>query len=486
MTIRLFGPATLFLLLPSLALAGPPTEAEPEPDEAAASSGDRQDREWIDRWAPERNMLELGIYGGVFFPGRNHELFSPDFDLPNQGYQPLSRVAPDLGARVGYYPLRVFGVEAEGGVMPASLADEDGSALLYTARGHLVAQLAFWSVVPFVVVGAGGLGVSSPRSSLGKDIDPALHWGGGVKFYINRYVMLRLDVRDVVSYKREVENVFVGHNPELLLGLGVTLGRSRDKTPADRDRDCIVDSNDACPSEAETVNDYQDEDGCPESDKDGDGFWDDKDTCPSEAETVNDYQDEDGCPESDQDGDGFWDDKDTCPEQAETVNEFEDDDGCPEQDPDADRFFDEQDTCPQEPESDNGYKDDDGCPDEVPKDVQAFTGAIDGITFETNSDKIRPSSTKTLDKAVKVLTDNPDIRIKLSGHTDNQGERELNIDLSKRRADAVKHYLTDKGIEAGRMETEGHGPDKPIDTNDTKDGRANNRRIEFEIIRRAR
>jgi OOP family OmpA-OmpF porin len=486
MTIRLFGPATLFILLPNLALAGPPTEAEPEPDEAASSSGDRHDRRWINRWAPERNMLELGIYGGVFFPGPNHELFSPDFDLPNQGHKPLSGVAPDLGARVGYYPLRFLGVEAEGGVMPASIADEDGSALLYTVRGHLVAQLPFWNIVPFVAVGAGGLGVSSPRSSLGKDIDPALHWGGGVKLYINRDVMLRFDVRDVVSYKREVENVFVGHNPELLFGLGFTLGRSRDKTPADRDHDGIVDSQDACPSEAETVNDYQDEDGCPESDKDGDGFWDDKDTCPSEAETVNDYQDEDGCPESDKDGDGFWDDKDTCPEQAETVNEFEDEDGCPEQDPDADRFFDEQDACPQEPESDNGYKDDDGCPDEVPKDVQAFTGAIDGITFETNSDKIRPSSTKTLDKAVKVLIDNPDIRIKLSGHTDNQGERELNIDLSKRRAEAVKQYLSDKGVDAGRMETEGHGPDKPIDSNDTKDGRANNRRIEFEIIRRAR
>jgi OOP family OmpA-OmpF porin len=226
--------------------------------------------------------------------------------------------------------------------------------------------------------------------------------------------------------------------------------------------------------------------GSPPPDRDGDGFWDDKDTCPEQAETVNEYLDEDGCPESDRDSDGFWDDKDTCPEQAETVNEYKDEDGCPEADPDDDRFFDEQDTCPNEPESDNGYQDGDGCPDEVPKEVQDFTGAIKGITFDSGKDTIRKSSKPTLDKAVEVLKTNPDVRIRISGHTDNEGDREQNLDLSKRRADAVKKYLVDNGIDESRIETAGHGPDKPVDTNDTKAGRANNRRIEFEPIRRAK
>ncbi|PRP91630.1 Outer membrane porin F precursor [Enhygromyxa salina] len=496
MTLRPFGISILCALtLPSLALAAPPEDDggagvsigadasldaddgsaeadgdasadadgeaaadEPATDEPAQST-DGDKKPWIKRWAPERNMLEVGIYGGVLLPTPNHELFMPDLGLPEQGFKPLGAVAPDLGARVGYYPLRFFGVEAEGGVMPASLRDEDRGALLYTVRGHLVGQLGLWSITPFVLVGAGGLGVSSPREALGKDIDPALHFGGGAKFYINQYLMLRLDIRDVVSYKSGVENVFVSHSPEILLGLSFTLRPKKDEprpepkpAPSDRDGDGFIDSEDTCPDEAETFNEYQDEDGCPESDRDGDGMWDDQDTCPDEAETFNEYQDEDGCPESDRDGDGLWD---------------------------------EQDSCPDEPETSNGYQDEDGCPDEVPKEVQDFTGAIKGITFDTNKDTIRKSSIKILDKAVKVLSDNPEIRIKISGHTDSKGDRDHNLDLSSRRAEAVKKYLVEHGIKESRMTTAGYGPDKPIDTNDTKAGRAYNRRIEFEIIKRS-
>ena len=426
---------------------------------------------------------EIGIYGGVLLPTRNHEWFEPSFDLDDQGFKELGRVSPDFGIRGGFYPSRFFGVEAEGGVMPSSVAD-GSNALLYTVRGQLVGQLGLWSVTPFVLVGAGGLGVASPREALGSDIDPILHWGGGVKIFINRYISLRVDIRDNVSYKRGVDNVFTAHNPEILLGLSITLGRKPYEAPAvgDSDGDGIYDDKDQCVDEAETFNEYQDEDGCPEPGSDGDGFIDDLDQCVDQAETVNDYKDDDGCPETDTDGDGFFDDVDQCVDQAETVNDYKDEDGCPEEDPDNDRFFDGDDQCPQEPESDNGYKDDDGCPDEVPKEVKAFTGAIKGITFDNNKDTIRSSSKRTLDKAVKVLTDNPDIRIKVVGHTDNKGDHDHNVDLSQRRAASVKKYLVDKGIDESRIETEGFGPDKPIDTNDTKAGRANNRRIEFEIL----
>ena len=496
--------AGAWLVSPSSAFAAPPAEggeagagaslsteagagARAEADEPTRLSEGREELDWLRRWAPERNMLELGIYGGILLPTRNHELFGPDLSLPEQGFRMLDPIAPDLGVRVGYFPLAWFGVEAEGGVMPTATFDGAGSALLYTGRAHLVGQLGLWSVTPFALIGAGAIGVASDREVLGSDVDPALHFGGGVKVYINRYLMLRFDIRDIVSYKRGVDQVFRAHSPEILVGLSGTLGRKHaDPLPQDSDGDGLVDPRDACPNEAETFNEIEDEDGCPERDSDGDGLLDPLDSCPDEAETFNEIEDEDGCPEPDQDGDGILDDQDSCPAEAETVNDYKDGDGCPELDRDDDGLFDENDTCPEEPETDNGYKDEDGCPDEVPKEIQAFTGTIKGITFDNNKDTIRSSSRRTLDKAVNVLTDNPGVRIEITGHTDDKGTREHNLDLSRRRAEAVKAYLVEAGVDESRIETAGQGPDEPIDTNDTREGRANNRRIEFELLERQR
>jgi OOP family OmpA-OmpF porin len=120
----------------------------------------------------------------------------------------------------------------------------------------------------------------------------------------------------------------------------------------------------------------------------------------------------------------------------------------------------------------------------VPDEVARFTGAIEGITFDNDKATIRKSSTKALDDAVKVLTDHPDIRIEISGHTDIKGDRDHNLDLSQRRAESVKQYLVEHGVDETRITTIGHGPDKPVDTNDTEKGRANNRRIEFKPITR--
>ncbi len=110
----------------------------------------------------------------------------------------------------------------------------------------------------------------------------------------------------------------------------------------DSDKDGIPDSKDACPTQKETVNGYQDTDGCPDTvpsptitDTDGDGIADASDACPSQKETVNGYKDTDGCPDTvpDTDGDGIIDTKDLCPAEAETVNGFEDTDGCPDTPP---------------------------------------------------------------------------------------------------------------------------------------------------------
>ena len=91
-----------------------------------------------------------------------------------------------------------------------------------------------------------------------------------------------------------------------------------------------------------------------------------------------------------------------------------------------------------------------------------------------------------LDQAVQILLQYPDVRIEIAGHTDNQGKPDHNMQLSKDRAESVKSYLVGMGVDETRIETVGFGPDKPIDSNETKDGRANNRRIEFRVLTGAR
>ena len=87
-----------------------------------------------------------------------------------------------------------------------------------------------------------------------------------------------------------------------------------------------------------------------------------------------------------------------------------------------------------------------------------------------------------LDRAVAVFQEFPSIRIEVSGHTDSTGAPAYNRDLSRRRAEAVKRYLVEHGIDVARIQTRGAGPDEPLDTNRSAAGRARNRRIEFDIL----
>ncbi len=423
------------------------------PTEAEKEAWKRKDVPWIKRWVPEKGMGEIGIYGGVFFASKNHELFGPDIDLPDQGWKPYKLANPDIGLRAGYYPIKWVGVEVEGGVIPLALEDGSGTAMGYTVRGHVVGQLAMWSIVPFAVLGAGALGVSSDQSLVGDDVDPSLHFGVGAKVYLNRYTMLRLDVRDNVTYQQGVDANFrdLG-NVELLLGLSVTLGREK--------------------AEVAEPEPEPEPEPAP-SDRDGDGFLDELDACPDEPGV-----EPDGCPIKDSDGDGILDPDDKCPDEP-GVEEYQ---GCPIPDTDGDGILDPDDKCVEEPETKNGYEDADGCPDEVPEEVKKFTGVIEGIYFDTNKDTIKPNSERILNRALKVLKDYPDIRLGISGHTDSRGKYDHNMDLSRRRAESVKNWFVGKGIDSSRFTTEGFGPDQPVDTNDTSAGRAKNRRIEFKLL----
>jgi len=277
------------------------TAAEPEAEPESSP--------WLRRFTPEPNLIELGIYGGVLLPSPRIELFHADLDLPDQGFKPLASLAPDLGLRLGYYPLRFFGVEAEGGVMPTKTAAGD-TALLWTARGSIVGQLGLSSITPFVLVGGGLLGVSSDPAALGDDVDATLHVGGGLKFFLSRFTMLRLDLRDIIAARRGYDAGVI-HNPEVLLGLSITLGREHHEEPPpppDSDDDGIADPDDECidePGVAELR-------GCPLPDSDGDGVLDPDDECSDEV-GVPEYQ---GCPIPDADGDGILDPDDECRDEV--------------------------------------------------------------------------------------------------------------------------------------------------------------------------
>ncbi len=253
----------------------------------------------------------------------------------------------------------------------------------------------------------------------------------------------------------------------------------------DNDKDGIPDSQDECPDDPEDVDGHEDEDGCPDDDRDGDGIPDSKDKCPEEAEDEDGFEDEDGCPDEDNDKDGIPDSEDKCPEEAEDKDGFEDEDGCPDEDNDKDRIIDSEDKCPDEKETYNGFDDQDGCPDEGDELVKMRGSKIEllqKISFKTNSDKIvKKQSFSILDVVARVFERNPKMEMRIEGHTDSKGKRDHNLDLSQRRADAVKSYLVKKGIDEKRLEAIGHGPDKPIEDNKTRKGRAANRRVEFHI-----
>lgn len=107
--------------------------------------------------------------------------------------------------------------------------------------------------------------------------------------------------------------------------------------------------------------------------------------------------------------------------------------------------------------------------------------ALRNIFFDTGKSTLRSESNAELDRLVKLMKDVPNLKVEISGHTDNTGSAKLNETLSQNRAQAVVSYLTKKGIAASRMTAKGYGPNAPIASNATADGRQQNRRTEFEI-----
>jgi outer membrane protein OmpA-like peptidoglycan-associated protein len=293
----------------------------------------------------------------------------------------------------------------------------------------------------------------------------------------------------------------------------------------DRDGDGVIDSQDACPDSAGKV----EFNGCP--DRDGDKIIDKEDNCPDDAGSIELK----GCP--DRDGDKVIDKEDRCPEKPGPASN----EGCPEiklmlidaqgnvlktttrskdgsfsfdelpadesvifklegEDVDdikeikiivggitkkalrgADKFFHfivlktDTKSLNQEEANDVAIK-------LNKEEAEVLKKAFNNLEFATAKDVIKPESFASLDELAALMAKKPSWRLKISGHTDNQGKAATNLKLSEKRAKAIQNYLVSKGIAADRFKVEWFGSKKPIADNKTEAGRQKNRRVEMLII----
>ncbi len=361
---------------------------------------------------------------------------------------------------------------------------------------------------PFVFLGLGYLQydvISSEPSTSTFEIP----LGFGASYQLTDVIGVVFRETFVYSFNDEIDDFKDGGNDMYLqhtLGLSFNIGEAgdtdgdgicdrKDECPEafglvkfngcpDTDGDGILDSQDECPekpglaiyngcpdTDGDSIEDRLDEcpeqaglaefNGCP--DTDGDGIEDRKDACPNEPGPAQ-YN---GCP--DRDGDGIMDKDDECPD-IKGLAKFN---GCP--DTDGDGIEDREDKCPKVP----GIAANKGCP-EIKKEVrQLLERALHGIKFRSAKSIILKRSYPILNNIADIMKVNPAYKLKIQGHTDSYGSDASNMQLSKDRAQAVKDYLIKQGVESSRLSSAGFGETKPIASNKTSKGRAENRRVEF-------
>lgn len=233
-------------------------------------------------------------------------------------------------------------------------------------------------------------------------------------------------------------------------------------------------------SDEREVNEHGTAPGNPDTDGDGlnDGLEVNTDTDPTNPDTDGDEL-LDG--QEDANANGEVDGTESDPRRADTDNG-----GVP------DGYEINNGTNPRNPSDDDQDGDgvintSDRCPDTAPGTEVDVRGCaiirermvLPGINFALDSAEILPASERTLNIALTILKDNEDAEVEIGGHTDNQGSRAHNMRLSRNRANAVRDWLVEHGIDRGRLRTRGYGPDRPVGSNDTEVGQAQNRRIEF-------
>ena len=231
----------------------------------------------------------------------------------------------------------------------------------------------------------------------------------------------------------------------------------------DSDGDGVTDKNDDCPDIAGLA----EFNGCP--DTDSDGIPDPNDDCP----TVAGIASLNGCPDSD--SDGITDSKDGCPNEAGPAAN----NGCPYKDVDNDGVLDKDDNCPDVA----GTVANNGCPEvteEVQKKLNEYAAQI---LFDSGKSTIKEQSNEKLKEIMAILAEYSTAKFTVEGHTDSQGSEKLNQRLSDSRANAVKNYLVENGVDQFRLSAVGYGESRPIASNKTRAGRAQNRRVEINLVK---
>jgi len=180
-----------------------------------------------------------------------------------------------------------------------------------------------------------------------------------------------------------------------------------------------------------------------------------------------------GCPDAD--GDGVADKDDECP----TVKGDRANKGCPWPDGDGDGVFDKDDACPEVA----GTVANNGCPEVSDEAVKKLNDYAKTILFNSGKSTFQKQTYPVLEAITAILKEYPNSKFSIEGHTDSDGAEEANQVLSTSRAEAVKAYLIENGIDATRLSATGFGEKFPIDTNKTSKGKANNRRVEVKLVK---
>jgi outer membrane protein OmpA-like peptidoglycan-associated protein len=231
----------------------------------------------------------------------------------------------------------------------------------------------------------------------------------------------------------------------------------------DTDGDGILDKDDAC-ADTPGLAEFQ---GCP--DTDADGVQDKDDACPDVAglKSLN------GCPDAD--GDGITDKEDKCP----TVAGPKENGGCPWPDTDGDGVLDKDDKCP----TVKGTVANNGCPEMTEEQVKKLNEFAKTILFNSGKASFKQTTFAVLQSITSILKEYPSSKFSIEGHTDSDGKDAMNQTLSEERASAVKDYLLENGIAKDRLTSKGFGESKPVDSNRTAKGKANNRRVEVSLVK---
>ena len=415
--------------------------------------------------------------------GTNFEDFLGATDWDDNILPSISRISVDRYLNKG------FSLQLAGAINKINtvVAENDADALYYSIDAavkydlnNLVGETAWFD--PYVALGVGYQNIDHARDNVNNGMDDFMVVANvGFNTWFNDSLGLNFQTGYGHHFEATGYDTF-RHS----IGLVVKFGGK------DADGDGIYDKDDACPD----VPGLKEFNGCP--DADGDGVKDSDDACPNVAglATMNGCPDADrdgiadkddmcpntkgtkankGCPDSDRDGVADKDDK--CPKVAGPVSNK----GCPWPDTDGDSVLDKDDKCPKVA----GVASNNGCPEvkevisEVAKDKIKF--AAKSILFNSARSSFKSGVTRKLDEVVAVMNEFPNANFAIEGHTDSDGRSSSNLRLSNTRANAVMNYFISKGISSSRLTAQGFGEDYPIDTNSTRAGKANNRRVVIKV-----